>query len=160
MTNEPPTTPRASLDVHGFDRTVDGVTNLDHWSSVASTTLKNEGISDGRLDVIFVEVDEMATLNQTHMGHSGPTDVLAFPLDGPQDPSPRHLGDVVVCPAIAAAQAPDHCGSEDAELTLLIVHGVLHVLGHDHAEPEQTTVMRRREMVHLAGFGFEHPEPV
>jgi probable rRNA maturation factor len=52
---------------------------------------------------------------------------------------------VVVCPAVAERQAPEHAGSYDDELALLVVHGVLHVLGHDHAEPGETAAMHARE---------------
>jgi probable rRNA maturation factor len=55
------------------------------------------------------------------------------------------LGDVVVCPAVAARQAPTHAGSYDDELALLVVHGVLHVLGMDHAEPDEAARMQARE---------------
>jgi len=58
---------------------------------------------------------------------------------------PLLLGDVVVCPAVAERQAPEHAGSYDDELALLVVHGVLHVLGHDHAEPDETAAMQARE---------------
>ncbi|MEM9131725.1 MAG: rRNA maturation RNase YbeY [Actinomycetota bacterium] len=149
--------------------------DLDRWCEVARTTLAGEGITTGRLDLIMVGRDQMAELNLEHMGHEGPTDVLAFPLDGPEaaadggtadlvdpatvvgDPA-RHLGDVIVCPEVAVAQAPEHAGSVDAELTLLVVHGVLHVLGHDHAEPGETAAMRARERAHLDRYGFAHPE--
>ena len=150
------------IEVH--DQTSDGV-DVDRWCAVAGATLADEGVRSGRLDVLFVEREAMAELNREHMGHDGPTDVLAFPLDGPEvmgqvaGPVPPHLGDVVVCPAVAAHQAADHTGSFDAEMTLLVVHGVLHVLGHDHAlEPERRR-MQDRERVHLARHGFPHPEP-
>ena len=55
------------------------------------------------------------------------------------------LGDVVVCPAVAARQAPEHAGSYDDELALLVVHGVLHVLGMDHAEAGEAAAMQARE---------------
>lgn len=158
MSDEPPDAP--SPTVGGFDRTAAGGSDLDRWIAVATATLEGEGVVEGRLDLIFVDADEMAELNEAHLGHHGPTDVLAFPLDGPEDPPPRHLGDVVICPSVAEAQAPGHCGTVEAELSLLIVHGVLHVLGHDHAEPEETAVMRRREMLHLTALGHQHPEPV
>ncbi len=168
--------------VVGFDQTDAGVEDLGRWSSVARQTLVDERIRRGQLDLIFVDADEMAELNRTHMGHAGPTDVLAFPLDADDreppgsataadpgwvepvplaqgDTVPLHLGDVVVCPSVAAAQAPDHCGSIDAELSLLIIHGVLHVLGHDHAEPDEQAVMQQRERHHLARHGHDHPVP-
>ena len=72
------------------------------------------------------------------MGTAGPTDVLAFPIDLDDSTGPRVLGDVVICPTVAAAQAP---AGVAAELSLLVVHGVLHVLGHDHATPEDERAM-------------------
>ena len=67
------------------------------------------------------------------------------------------LGDVVVCPAVAADQAPTHAGTVDDELALLVVHGVLHVLGHDHAEADETAAMRARELALLAGAPLARP---
>jgi len=98
--------------------------------------------------------------------------VLAFPLDeepppggrqpdqggrgpgSPTDPSdaPTLLGDVVVCPKVAQRQASARGAPLDDELALLVVHGVLHLLDYDHAEPDETTVMRRREQELLEGF--------
>lgn len=158
--------------VEGHDETVDTI-DLDRWCEVARSTLMAEGVDVGRLDLIFVDSANMAELNEEHMGHQGPTDVLAFPLDGPDaadlDPEPEstsvgdpslHLGDVVVCAQVAADQASEHAGSIEAELTLLVVHGTLHVLGHDHAEPDETALMRGRERVHLQRYGLGHPEAV
>ncbi len=163
--------------VSGFDRTEAASVDLARWTDVATRTLVGESVTAGQLDLIFVDTDEMAELNETHMGHEGPTDVLSFPLDVEDDDFPAlpadlgdddddndnddvmslHLGDIVVCPAVAEKQAPEHCGSLDAELSLLIVHGVLHILGHDHVEPEETSAMQARERVHLAALGHTHP---
>ncbi len=161
-------------EVVGDDRTVDGFEELDHLVRVARSTLIGEGGTAGRLDLMTVDRDEMAALNVEHMGHSGPTDVLSFPLDADDlppsgagvghgaeaiaDRPPVHLGDIVVCPDVARVQAPDHCGTVEAELALLVVHGVLHVLGHDHAEPEERAQMVARERHHLAGLGHVHPD--
>jgi len=111
--------------------------------------------------------DKMAKLNHIFRGKDGPTDVLAFPIDAaelelssqsqstsrgpdrsPPDPGdmPLLLGDVVVCPAVAHRQAPEHAGTPDDELGLLVVHGILHVLGLDHDTPDATTAMRAREL--------------
>ncbi len=132
------------------------------WERLAAATLAEETAPDGSLDVVFVDIDTMAELNETHMGASGPTDVLSFPLDdGSTDPGPggRHLGDVVICPAVAEVNAPSHAGTVDAELTLLVVHGILHVLGHDHAEPTEADAMVAREAANLSREGFTHPGP-
>lgn len=99
--------------------------------------------SDADLSILLVDEDEMARLHVEWMGEPGPTDVLSFPMDDLRagDPAgPRAggtLGDVVLCPAVAARQAEAAGHTADAELALLLTHGVLHLLGHDHAEPEE-----------------------
>ncbi|MEM7272778.1 MAG: rRNA maturation RNase YbeY [Actinomycetota bacterium] len=173
MPSEPPGSP--GPEIHVFDRTGAGAVDGDRWAALARTVLIGESVTVGRLDLSFVDRDEMTDLNREHMGGDGPTDVLAFPLDGVDEPDgfadltgvdevpeldeliEPLLGDVVVCPDVAAAQAADHVGSVDGELTLLVVHGILHVLGHDHAEPEETDRMQARERVHLEAAGFVHP---
>ncbi|MEE8602893.1 rRNA maturation RNase YbeY [Euzebya tangerina] len=113
--------------------------------------------------VMLVDTDRMADLNQEHMGHEGPTDVLAFPLDAVDDTVPDRpaiLGDVVLCPAVAAAQAPENDSTPQAEMELLIVHGILHLLGHDHAEPEEERVMFTLTYKLLATFLASNPAPI
>lgn len=136
---------------------------LDHERCrvLVRQVLAAEGVPSGtETAVTFVDAEEMAELNETHMGHLGPTDVLAFPLDFAtgtrQSPGGLLAGDVVVCPAVAAANAaagagsrPGHDGSVTAEIDLLVVHGVLHLLGMDHAEPAEAAAMRARESEHL-----------
>ena len=125
--------------------------DVDRWSGLATAVLVDEGV-EGELNLLFVDEDAMAALNQEHMGHDGPTDVLSFPIDGPDAGADGLLGDVVVCPAVARRNAPDHAGTYEDELALLVVHGVLHVLGHDHAEAAEAAVMRARESAHLERF--------
>lgn len=92
------------------------------------------------LSVTCVDRRPIAELNMAHMGTAGPTDVLAFPIDDVDDVIPGVpglLGDVVLCPAVAATQAGDHGRSVEDELDLLLVHGVLHLVGHDHVAAEE-----------------------
>ena len=137
--------------VVGRDDQADEPVDVDRWSGLATTVLADEGV-DGELNLLFVDESAMAELNQEHLGHEGPTDVLSFPIDGPDAGPDGLLGDVVVCPAVARRQAPEHAGTYDDELALLVVHGVLHVLGHDHAEDDEAAVMRDREAAHLQRF--------
>jgi probable rRNA maturation factor len=120
----------------------------ERWRALATCLLSVEG-QWGELTLTFVGREEMAELNLEHMGASGPTDVLSFPLDSLVEMAnrdePRLLGDVVVCPAVAAAQAPQHAGTLDDELALLIVHGILHILGWDHATDDETVGMQAKE---------------
>ena len=111
----------------------------------------------------FVDRDEIAALNAEHLGHDGPTDVLSFPLD-PMSRSagtdvPVLLGDVVVCPGVAADQAGGHAGTLDDELALLVVHGVLHVLGHDHAEAAEAGGDARARARALERHHWHGPPP-
>ena len=132
----------------------------ERWAGLAGAVLHDEGVVRGELGLRFVDPGAMAELNLSHMGSPGPTDVLAFPIDGTAGPVhlPEQvplLGDVVVCPAYAAAQAPDHAGAEHDgslgdELALLVVHGVLHVLGYDHQSDPDTAAMQARERQLLA----------
>ena len=72
---------------------------------------------------------------------------------------PVLLGDVVICPDVARAQAPSHAGTLDDELALLVVHGVLHVLGHDHAEADEAEAMRAKELELLVAHHWGGPPP-
>jgi probable rRNA maturation factor len=94
-----------------------------------------------------VDEDNIAQLNEQWMESSGPTDVLAFPMDElrpglvDEDPTEGVLGDLVVCPAVAERQGAAAGHGTVAEIELLTVHGILHLLGYDHAEPEEHRVM-------------------
>ena len=113
------------------------------------------------LSVLLVDVDVMTDLRVRWMDEPGPTDVLSFPMDelrpGRDDePStPGLLGDVVLCPEVAAQQARVAGHSTVEELLLLTVHGILHLLGYDHAEPDEEKEMfalqRRLLLTFLAG---------
>lgn len=147
------------------DRQTDVQLDPERYRVLVRQVLEAEGVPPGsETAVTFVGSPEMARLNEAHMGHTGPTDVLAFPLDlatrgqSTSDPeAPKVLaGDVVVCPAVAESNAaagmgsrPGHDGSVTAEIDLLVVHGVLHLLGMDHAEPAEAAAMRTRETEHL-----------
>ena len=100
------------------------------------------------LSVLCVDVDYMASLHERWMGEKGPTDVLAFPMDeldtarpDDPDPGPALLGDVVLCPEVAATQASVAGHSVGHELDLLCTHGILHLLGFDHDEDEERAEM-------------------
>jgi probable rRNA maturation factor len=124
------------------------------WRSLASAVLSSAGLgADVELSVLFVDEAAMADLNERFMGHEGPTDVLAFPIDDEEplgDGMPRLVGDVVICPRVASRNAPDHAGSYDDEIALLLVHGALHLLGMDHADDDERVAMQARERELLA----------
>ncbi len=99
------------------------------------------------LSVVLVDETAMEQLHVQWMDEPGPTDVLSFPMDelrpgSDEEESPAGLlGDVVLCPQVAAKQAETAGHTTQEELLLLTTHGILHLLGYDHAEPEEHTVM-------------------
>lgn len=99
------------------------------------------------LSILLVDEATMADYHERFMGLPGPTDVLSFPMDELRPPNDGDepplglLGDVVLCPTVTAAQAVEHDRTPEAEADYLLVHGILHLLGHDHAEPEEKAVM-------------------
>ncbi len=151
------------LVVNGTDAQESKV-ELEPLCRLALKVMAGEGIERGRIDVHLVTREVIADLNRDYLSGHGPTDVVAFPLDPDEfvapsadSESPPLLGDVVVCPAVAIAQAPEHAGSVEAELSLLVVHGVLHVLGHDHLDDKEAAVMQGKERAQLARLGYAHP---
>ena len=108
------------------------------------------------LSVLLVDEEAIAALNQHHRGEPGATDVLAFHIDEPGDTLPdvpSVLGDVVICPAVAATQATRQGHPAAAEVRILLVHGILHLLGMDHDEPAAERAMFRLTDELLAAYG-------
>jgi len=128
---------------------------------VSRHVLDRMGVSPlAELSLLLVDLDQMEKLHVKWMGESGPTDVLAFPMDEldlrgsrgvPQgrgtgddsggDTGPTVLGDVVLCPEVAERQGAEAGHGTEAELQLLTTHGLLHLLGYDHGEPEEHAQM-------------------
>jgi probable rRNA maturation factor len=118
--------------------------------SVARHALDEMGVNPlAELSILLVDVEYMTELNHRWMDGEGPTDVLAFPMDegsvdhgpGESGAEPALLGDIVLCPDVAAKQAAEAGHSTKDELALLTVHGTLHLLGYDHAEPDEEREM-------------------
>ncbi len=110
------------------------------------------------LGIWLVDEDSISEMNALHMGRSGPTDVLSFPVDGRpparhgpaterRDPAavPWLLGDVIICPRQAEANAVRNEIDPEDEIALLAVHGILHLLGMDHEIDEEAELMEQRE---------------
>ena len=164
---------RTHVDVFAADEQSDEPVDTGRWARLAGAVLEAEGVrGDAEVSLLFVDETAMAELNQRFLGRDGPTDVLAFPIDddvyegarsadslgpGPgvdleMAELPTILGDVVLCPAVARRNAPNHTGTYDDELALLVVHGILHLLGMDHSNSEEAAVMERRQQVLLDRF--------
>jgi probable rRNA maturation factor len=118
------------------------------FAELAAFVLAQMHIAEGaELAILFVDEKAMEHLHVEWMDEPGPTDVLSFPMDElrpgtPERPTPPGLlGDIVVCPSVAAKQAAKAGHSAEEEMLLLTTHGILHLLGYDHAEPEDEKEM-------------------
>jgi probable rRNA maturation factor len=159
-----------TIDIYAADEQHDQPVDLERWVALANGALVDEGVKGlAEVSLIFADEPTMAALNHQFMGKAGPTDVLSFPIDdepeptgrvpdaggsGPGEPPtpeiPQLVGDIVICPAVAARNAVEHeCSFED-EMALLVVHGVLHLLGWDHADDDDAERMEARERTLLA----------
>jgi probable rRNA maturation factor len=163
----------APTQVFGADEQDAVAVDVLRFVQLAQLVLDAERVPrDAEVSLIFIDEQSMTDLNERFLGVVAPTDVLAFPLDDDVAPGGRHpddggrgpgasseptdlpivLGDVVICPAVAERNAAEHEVAVDDELSLLVVHGVLHLLDYDHAEPAETERMQRRERELLARF--------
>ena len=99
------------------------------------------------LSILFIDPEPMAELHERWLDLPGPTDVMSFPMDELRPGTPDHetpagtLGDIVICPQVAAKQALQAGHSAVEEMLLLTTHGILHLLGYDHAEPQEKEEM-------------------
>lgn len=107
---------------------------------LARACLFGEGLGRSELSVSFVDADEITGLHEAYMHEDGPTDVLSFPLDEDDrdEDGVRLLGDVVIAPEVAVRNNPDDPASE---MRLLLVHGILHLIGHDHEDEDERAAM-------------------
>jgi len=137
MSGEPGPKPGgAGPNVLVSDRQADAV-DAAGLAALAADVLAGEGRGDVELSLSFVTEDEITELHERYMDEPGPTDVLSFPMD-----EDGLLGDVVVCPAVAAR---NNAGDLQGELRLLVAHGVLHLLGHDHEDERERAEMWARQ---------------
>jgi probable rRNA maturation factor len=162
-----------TLDIYAADEQADLPVAVDRWTELARSVLEAEGIlGETEVSLLFVDEATIASLNQRFLEKEGPTDVLSFPIEDEADRSGRSpdeggtgpgsveadtgrlvlLGDVVICPAVAARNASAHEVTVDDELALLVVHGILHLLGMDHEVDEEAERMERREQQLLSRF--------
>jgi len=123
-------------------------------AALAEGVLRRERVASAMLSIAFVSDRRIAALNRRHLGHAGATDVISFGF-APVGSGAPVVGDVYIAPAVARRNARDHGGGVREELMRLVVHGVLHVLGHDHPEDESryASPMWRRQERHLRTLG-------
>jgi probable rRNA maturation factor len=146
----------------------EGVPSEAWLRSVVETVLMAEGSSPAsEVGLVIAGQDKVHELNRTYLDEDHPTDVLSFPMIPPDGGQPfvsppdgiQHLGEVILSLPQAVSQAREHGHSTEREIAILVIHGVLHLLGYDHAEPDQERGMRGREaeMLRLLEGSTENP---
>jgi probable rRNA maturation factor len=135
------------MNVDVLDESGTGV-DVVHMTKLCRFTMRRMRLHPStELTMRLVDPDTITVLNEQWMGKKGPTDVLSFPMDEltpgtDEQLSPEgYLGDIALCPQVAEQQAPAAGHTTQDEIDLLTVHGILHLLGYDHAEPEEHKVM-------------------
>ncbi len=126
---------------------------LRKWANAA---LKKETTSR-EMTLRIVDVAEMTELNETYRQKKGPTNVLSFPSDLPQEFSSGELGDIVICASIVNSEAKAQHKTKTAHWAHMVVHGVYHLLGYDHMNDKDAAKMEALEIKVLATLGFANP---
>jgi probable rRNA maturation factor len=160
------------VDVFVADEQADHPVAVDRWARLARDVLDARNVGpDAEVSILFVDEAAIAALNEQFLLRSGPTDVLAFPIEDDPVPGGRSpdtggpgpgaerfeeptllLGDVVICPAVAWRNAEAHGVAYQDEVALLVVHGLLHLLGMDHEGDAEARAMEQLETSLLARF--------
>ena len=121
--------------------------SAERLTDAGRAVLRAERVKSGLLSLTLLSAPRMAALNRKHLGHAGATDVISF---GFRDPQGAVIGDVYICPAVAARNARRFGVGVREELLRLVVHGTLHVLGHDHPTGdarESSPMWKRQERI-------------
>lgn len=161
-----------TIDVFAADEQQDHAMDVASWATLARKVLVARGVKgETEVSLLFVDEDAIAALNSQFLGKEGPTDVLSFPIEDEPGPAGRSpdvggngpggvpeqgaltlLGDVVICPTVAARNAVEHGVSFEDEVALLVVHGLLHLLGLDHEDEAEAERMEAIEQQLLSRF--------
>ncbi len=131
--------------------------NIELYKQCAVEVLEIEKADSGMLSLVFTDQEHIHSLNLEYAGVDEPTDVLSF-ADGDIDPTTDRIsfGDVIIAVPVAEANASSHNRQLEEELALLVVHGILHLLGFDHASPDDKRVMWDRQSTVLADLGIRN----
>ncbi|WP_328985095.1 rRNA maturation RNase YbeY [Thiorhodovibrio winogradskyi] len=131
--------------------------DFEHWVSAALAAGRSAPAAT-EMTIRLVDEAESAALNRTYRGRTGPTNVLSFPFELPPGaPATGLLGDLVICAPLVLAEAADQGKSPRAHWAHMVVHGTLHLLGHDHQDDDQASAMEALETRIITSFGFENP---
>jgi probable rRNA maturation factor len=132
-----------------------GQAELEAW--VDAVLARHAVADDSELTVRLVDVEESRALNRDYRGRDGPTNVLSFPFESPPGIALPLLGDLVICHPVVVREAVEQDKPLRDHYAHMVVHGTLHLLGHDHLEDDEADAMEALEREILAGLGIADP---
>lgn len=134
-----------------------GYSNYEYIKEVIQKTLEIENVQNGILSIIFVGKEEIQKINREYRKKDAVTDVISFALEDNgtiEIPNVRFLGDIYICIPRMQEQKEEYGHSEKRELSFLVVHGLLHLLGYDHMKKEEEKIMFARQEEILESLGI------
>lgn len=126
---------------------------LCSWASAVLTHQQRQA----EVTIRIVDIDEMTKLNENYRHKQGPTNVLSFPADLPEEVEEDYLGDIVICAPVVNREAKEQGKTEDLHWAHMVVHGMFHLLGHDHETETEAEAMETLEIAVLQNLGFSNP---
>lgn len=127
---------------------------LDDWLAACVAAENRQHVV---VTVRIVDLAEMTQLNQAYRNKSGPTNVLSFPCDLPQELAQDFIGDIIICAPVVAREATEQGKPPLAHWCHMVVHGVLHLFGYDHEDDAHANIMEQNERSILTALGFADP---
>ena len=145
---------KVNLHFEDVSHSADGIPDAARFQQWAEAALADEDRASVSLSVRIVDEAEIQELNQRYRNKAGPTNVLSFPFESPV---PLELGDIVLCAPVVRREAEEQGKELTAHWAHLLVHGVLHLCGHDHQADDEAEEMEREEVRILANLGYPDP---
>lgn len=146
------------LDIqHASTLAIPSAEQIQRWAELALGDFLLSQADDQEVTLRFVDADESQQLNFTYRKKNYATNVLSFPFEQAPGLSLPLLGDLVLCVPVILEEAQQQGKTTEAHWAHIIIHGLLHLLGHDHIEPEQADAMETLEITLLAKLGYANP---
>ncbi len=145
--------PRVLIQVASREKSLPAEDNLQQWAQTAL----GPNAADAEVVIRIVDEEESRRLNNRYRGRDKSTNVLSFPFEAPPGVPVKHIGDLVVCAPVVAAEARMQGKPLEHHWAHMIVHGILHLRGHDHATEEDAGHMESLEQELLHGMGIPDP---
>jgi probable rRNA maturation factor len=133
---------------------VPGIKQFQLWADTAAEAC---ACTDKELTIRVTGLEESAELNERYRKKHGPTNVLSFPFEDPPGISTEVLGDLVICAPVVQCEADEQGKHPEAHWAHMLVHGVLHLCGYDHIDPDEADEMELMETSIITGLGYPPP---